>query len=122
MTTRERYDLVFSEPSNSYRAGLASFFTREFYVAAKARLAEGGLFLQWMQAYEVDDETVDTVLATLASVFGSVEIWQTQGHDLLLAASAEPRTLDVARFSARAGEEPFRTALRVAWRAETTEA
>src|SRR5687767_1991887 len=122
MTTRARYDLIFSEPSNPYRAGLASFFTREFYVAAADRLAEGGLFLQWMQAYEVDDHTVDTVLATLASVFGFVEIWQTQGYDLLLVASVEPRTLDVARFSERAREEPFRTALRVAWRAETAEA
>ena len=122
MTTRARYDLIFSEPSNPYRAGLASFFTREFYVASAARLAEGGLFLQWMQAYEVDDHTVDTVLATLASVFGFVEIWQTQGHDLLLVASVAPRTLDLAQFSGRAREEPFRTALRVAWRAETIEA
>ena len=122
MTTRERYDLIFSEPSNPYRAGLASFFTRDFYAAAAARLAEGGLFLQWMQAYEVDDDTVDTVLATLASVFGSVEVWQTQGQDLLLAASVHPRTIDISRFSGRTREEPFRTALRVAWRADTPEA
>ena len=122
MTTRERYDLIFSEPSNPYRAGLASFFTRDFYAAAADRLAEGGLFLQWMQAYEVDDDTVETVLATLASVFGSVEVWQTQGQDLLLAASMEPRRLDLARFTSRMREEPFRTALRVAWRADTPEA
>jgi spermidine synthase len=122
MTTREGYDLIFSEPSNPYRAGLASFFTRDFYAAAAARLAEGGFFLQWMQAYEVDHETVDTVLATMASVFGSVEVWQTQGGDLLLAATTEPRTLDFARFSGRTREEPFRTALRVAWRADTPEA
>ena len=122
MTTRQRYDLIFSEPSNPYRAGLASFFTRDFYSSVAARLGEGGLFLQWMQAYEVDDDTVDTVLATLASVFGSVEVWQTQGQDLLLVASVQPRTLDVARFSARTREEPFRTALRVAWRADTPEA
>jgi spermidine synthase len=122
MTTRARYDLIFSEPSNPYRAGLASFFTRDFYAAAARRLAGGGLFLQWMQAYEVDDDTVDTVLATMASVFGSVEVWQTQGQDLLLVGSVEPRTLDVARFSARTREEPFRTALRVAWRADTPEA
>jgi spermidine synthase len=122
MTTRERYDIIFSEPSNPYRAGLASFYTRDFYAAAAARLAEGGLFLQWLQAYEVDDETVDTVLATLAAEFGSVEVWQTQTADLLLVASAEPRPFDFARFSRRTREEPFRTALRVAWRADTPEA
>jgi spermidine synthase len=122
MTTRERYDLIFSEPSNPYRAGLASFFTRDFYAASADRLAKGGLFLQWVQAYEVDDHTLQTVLATLASVFGSVEVWQTQGLDLLLVASAEPRVLDVASFSARTHQEPFRSALRVAWRANTPEA
>lgn len=122
MTTRERYDIIFSEPSNPYRAGLASFYTRDFYAAAAARLAEGGLFLQWLQAYEVDDDTVDTVLATLAAVFGSVEVWQTQAADLLLVASVEPRSFDFARFARRTREEPFRTALRVAWRADTPEA
>lgn len=122
MTSPERYDLIFSEPSNPYRAGLASFFTRDFYAAVAGRLAKGGLFLQWMQAYEVDDETVETVLATLSSVFGSVEVWETQSRDLLLVASAEPRRIDVARFSARTREEPFRTALRVTWRAVTPEA
>lgn len=122
MTTRDRYDIIFSEPSNPYRAGLASFYTRDFYAAAAARLAEGGLFLQWLQTYEVDDATVDTVLATLATVFGSVEAWHTQGGDLVLVASVQPRPFDLARFSARIGEEPFRTALRVAWRADTPEA
>src|SRR5262249_56527943 len=28
-TTRAKYDLIFSEPSNPYRAGIASLFTRE---------------------------------------------------------------------------------------------
>ena len=53
LTTRERYDLVVSEPSNPYRAGIASLFSREFYRAVASRLEEGGLFLQWVQAYEV---------------------------------------------------------------------
>ena len=29
LTTKERYDIIFSEPSNPYRAGVASLFTRE---------------------------------------------------------------------------------------------
>src|SRR5690606_11362507 len=49
LTTPEKYDLVFSEPSNPYRAGVASLFTREFYAAVFARLEEGGVFVQWLQ-------------------------------------------------------------------------
>jgi spermidine synthase len=40
----------------------------------------------------------------------------------LLVASHQPRTLDFGRFADRTREEPFRTALRVAWRADTPEA
>ena len=39
LTSRERYDVIFSEPSNPYRAGVSSLFTREFYRAAGKRLA-----------------------------------------------------------------------------------
>src|SRR4051812_711431 len=31
LTTRQKYDVVVSEPSNPYRAGVAGLFTREFY-------------------------------------------------------------------------------------------
>ncbi|HWN44830.1 MAG TPA: fused MFS/spermidine synthase, partial [Thermoanaerobaculia bacterium] len=38
LTSPERYDVIFSEPSNPYRAGIASLFTRELYEAASDRL------------------------------------------------------------------------------------
>jgi hypothetical protein len=38
LTTRQRYDVIFSEPSNPYRAGIASLFTQEFYRAVAERL------------------------------------------------------------------------------------
>src|SRR2546423_14149840 len=60
-TTRARYDLIFSEPSNPYRAGIASLFTREFYRAASARLGDDGLFVQWLPAHNLDAPTVRTV-------------------------------------------------------------
>jgi spermidine synthase len=117
LTGRERYELVFSEPSNPYRAGVASLFTREFYEAAAARLQTDGVFLQWLQAYEVDEQTVSTVLATLASVFPYVEVWQVHDIDLVLVGSRRPLRNDAAALAARTRTEPFATALRVAWRA-----
>jgi predicted membrane-bound spermidine synthase len=118
---RERYDLVFSEPSNPYRAGVASLFTREFYDAVASRLGPDGVFLQWVQAYEVDEWTVSTVVATLATVFPEVQVWQVHHIDLLLVASQRPLRLDTAALRARIREEPFATALRGAWRATELE-
>jgi spermidine synthase len=116
LTTPERYDLIFSEPSNPYRAGIASLYTQEFYQAASKRLRPGGLFLQWLQGYEVDGQTVRTVFATLGSVFPHVETWRTQTGDMLLMASLEPIQYDVARMRERITQEPYRSALAKIWR------
>jgi spermidine synthase len=121
ITTRQKYDLIFSEPSNPYRAGIASLFTTEFYETARERMNTGGLFLQWVQAYEVDSDAIRMVLATLGGVFPHVEVWTTQTGDLLLVASAEPRTWDAASLRQRIQAEPFRTAVRRIWGVESAE-
>jgi len=121
MTTRDRYDLIFSEPSNPYRAGIASLFTNEFYQTARSRLNSGGLFLQWVQAYEVEGTAVRMILATLGNVFPEVEVWTTQAGDLLLVASMEPRQWNAETLSARLKTEPFRTATRRIWGVNSVE-
>lgn len=90
LTTDQKYDVIISEPSNPYRAGVATLYTTEFYQAASRRLNEGGVFVQFLQAYEVDNQTVATVLATVRSAFDHVEVWQTLPVDLQLVCSNEP--------------------------------
>jgi len=115
LTSRERYDIIFSEPSNPYRAGVSSLFTEEFYRAARGRLAPGGIFLQWLQAYEVDTETVRAVYATLQSAFPDVESWYARRQDLILAATTAPIVCDADVLRTRLAREPFRSALAAAW-------
>jgi len=111
LTHDARYDIIVSEPSNPYRAGVASLFTKEFYEVAKRRLAPGGYFAQWLQAYDIDTRTFRIVLATLYSVFGHVEAWQTQAGDFVMIASEQPREYDVDQIRRRTAEEPYRTVL-----------
>jgi spermidine synthase len=121
LVSRARYDVIFSEPSNPYRAGVASLYTREFYEAARARLARGGLFAQWLQTYSIDARTAQTIYATISSVFPHVQTWTTNPGDVVLIASAEPITIDVNAMRARLARGPFRDAAHVAWRVETAE-
>ena len=116
LASREKYDVIFSEPSNPYRAGISSLFTADFYRAVRSRLAPGGIFLQWLQAYEVDSGTVRTVYATLGSAFPEVETWHTKQNDLILAATADPIAYDGGRLRERLAQEPYVSALRDAWR------
>ena len=121
LTNQLRYDLIASEPSNPYRSGISNLFTREYYAAVSARLAPGGLFLQWVQAYNVDAATVATVYRTIGSVFPAVETWELGTGDLLLVASSEPVRHDLPRLGARLRSEPFKSALARAWRTTRVE-
>ena len=116
LTVRDKYDVLVSEPSNPYRAGVAGLFTREFYESVRNRLNPDGIFLQWVQTYSVDDRTIEIFYRTLASVFSNIESWQTEEGDLLLAASQEPLRYDVETLRQRLNNEPFKEALLVAWK------
>jgi predicted membrane-bound spermidine synthase len=115
LTNPKSYDVVASEPSNPYRAGVANLYTQEFYSAVRGRLNEGGLFVQFMQTYETDAMTVGTVLATLKSVFKHAEIWQSKDHDAILICSEKPLAYGSEMLRRRVGEEPYRTAFASAW-------
>lgn len=121
LSTPRRYDVIFSEPSNPYRAGIASLFTRDFYEAVSDRLSENGIFVQWLQGYEVDGQMVRTALATLGVVFDTVETWQIHQADLLLLVSNRPITHDVQRLRRRLQQEPYRTAMNRTWGVEGVE-
>jgi spermidine synthase len=117
LTSRRKYDVIASEPSNPFRAGIASLFTAEYYQAVSSRLREKGVFVQWVQAYEIDEETLSTIYATLSSEFEYVETWQIGQFDLAMVATHEPIDYDVARLRSRIAEPVYRDALAKAWHA-----
>ena len=67
--TSRRYDLIISEPSNPWMAGLAVLFTREFFTIARERLHPDGMFVQWIHGYQIDWDTFALVGRTFAEVF-----------------------------------------------------
>jgi hypothetical protein len=121
LTTRERYDIIFSEPSNPYRAGISSLYTVEFYKAAAERLNPHGIFLQWVQGYEVDAWCLATTMVTLKQVFKELSVWRTMGGDLLIVAQNDPAVIDVERMRQRLGEEAYAAAVKSVWRTTTVE-
>ena len=67
--TRKNYDVIISEPSNPWMAGLAALFTREFFSLIKDRLDDDGVFVQWMHSYTMDWKTFALVGRTFYRVF-----------------------------------------------------
>jgi spermidine synthase len=91
----QEYDVVISEPSNPWMAGVNNLFTAEFYRLVRKRLKPGGVFCQWVQSYELSDETMKTLMDTVASSFPYVHLFASHmSADTFILASEKPLRLD----------------------------
>jgi spermidine synthase len=86
--TRERYDVIISEPSNPWITGASNLFTREFFHAAHAALRPKGRLLQWVQLYALDPPALRAIIAALHAEFPYVYGFAQQSGqpDLMLLA------------------------------------
>jgi spermidine synthase len=106
------YDVIVSEPSNPWVTGIEMLYSREFLEAARGRLSEGGVYVQWFHQYNTDLTTVALVLRTFASVFDSMAVWYGVGPDLLLLGFREgAHPLDLERLEHRARRPDFAAGL-----------
>jgi hypothetical protein len=87
---RARYDLILSEPSNPWMAGVSNLFTLEFYRAVRDRLAPGGVLAQWIQAYSLTPSDYALVARTVLEVFPHGLLLRLPGTDTILLASERP--------------------------------
>jgi len=96
--TRTRYDIIVSEPSHPWVPGVANLFTREFFELAREGLTADGVFIQWIQIYQLSTESLRSILATYQSVFPHVMLFRvggaSKGKDLILAGSKLRLSLD----------------------------
>jgi len=88
--TKRRYDVVVSEPSNPWMAGVAALFTREFFEAARTRLKPDGVLCQWAHTYDMSDSDLRSIVRTFASVFPESTMWRVGDGDLLLIGTTGP--------------------------------
>lgn len=83
-----RYDVIVSEPSNPWVAGVNALFTEDFYRVVRSRLEAGGIFCQWVQIYEMSPETHRAILRSLRAVFPHFVAFEVDG-DLIYIARTE---------------------------------
>jgi spermidine synthase len=93
---RDRFDVIVSEPSNPWVAGVATLYTPEFFRIVRSRLTPGGVFGQWVQMYQLPLSVVAGVVRNLRAVFPHVEVWFSSTLDLIVLASDQPLHYDRA--------------------------
>ncbi|MFT7621462.1 MAG: spermidine synthase [Myxococcota bacterium] len=84
------YDVVVSEPSNPWISGIGNLFSVEYFSEIAAHLRPGGVLVQWVHLYELNDDLFRIIANTIGHVFPHVELWQCNEGDVLLAASMKP--------------------------------
>jgi spermidine synthase len=98
LTSREKFDIITSDPIHPWVKGSASLYTREYFELVKSRLKPGGLVTQWIPLYESSEETVKSEIATFCEVFPNATLWASDwgggGWEMIILGSNEDYTID----------------------------
>jgi hypothetical protein len=94
-SAQRRYDVIVSEPSNPWVSGVSTLFSVEFYRDIRKYLADGGVLVQWMQAYEMTPQLVASILEALGSQFPDYVLWTPNDSDFIIVAARDGRVRDI---------------------------
>lgn len=87
----KKYDLIISEPSNPWLAGVSNLFTKEFFRTAREHLTEDGVLAQWIQTYSFTLADYLMIVRTMHSEFPHFGVLLlANGLDTVLLASNRP--------------------------------
>lgn len=102
LLSKDRFDVIVSQPSHPWAGGAAHLYTLEFFELAASRLSDGGVFVQWIGLPFVDEQLFRSLLATLSAAFPHVQAYNPppSGSSVLFLASNAP--LDMEASVARA--------------------
>ncbi|MEI7673356.1 MAG: fused MFS/spermidine synthase, partial [Deltaproteobacteria bacterium] len=90
--SEKKWDIIISEPSNPWVTGVDLLFTEEFYRMVRNHLTDGGIFLQWMQQYDSNQEMLGMVFSTVHKEFPESRLFWSNGADLIIVAPQKALT------------------------------
>ncbi len=114
LTTRERFDVITSDPIHPWVKGSATLYSREYFEMCRRRLNPGGLISQWLPLYESNMATVRSELATFFDVFPDGTMWGNDvdgyGYDSVLLGQHGPARINVDEVEARLNRRDYERA------------
>lgn len=85
-----KFDVIVSEPSNPWIAGIGNLYTKDFYQGARRQLNPGGVMAQWFHLYAMTEDDIALVYRTFFEVFPHGGIYRTSPGDILLIGTEAP--------------------------------
>jgi spermidine synthase len=106
LTTREKFDVITSDPIHPWVKGAATLYTKEYFEHVKAHLNPGGVVTQWVPLYESTEDAVRSEIATFLQVFPNGTVWRNDntngsGYDVVLAGRLDETPINVDAWQAK---------------------
>jgi len=102
----DKYDVIISEPSNPWMAGVANLFSLEHFQNMSRHLNPGGVACQWLHAYSMSKDDLAMIIHTFSKGFPYIQLWTSYYPDLMLLGFNEPRTIDMEQIRRKYREVP----------------
>lgn len=111
-TTREKFDIITSDPIHPWVRGSATLYTREYLQMVKRLLNPGGVVSEWAPLYENREDAVQSEVATFLAVFPRGTLWGSRpgvggGYDLILVARETDARIDVDALQRRIADPEY---------------
>jgi spermidine synthase len=98
-TTKEKFDIITSDPIDPWVKGCAALNTVEYYQMAREHLNPGGVVSLWIPLYESNLDTSKSVIATFFEAFPHGSVWSNDfnrsGYDAILFGQPEPTVINL---------------------------
>ncbi len=110
-TTREKFDIITSDPIHPWVKGAAVLYTQEYFTLCREHLNPGGICTQWVPFYESSRAAVQSELATFFSIFPEGTLWgnddEGRGYDTVVFGRVGPLHVDLDALQRRLERPDF---------------
>ncbi|MDE2662034.1 MAG: fused MFS/spermidine synthase [Gemmatimonadota bacterium] len=90
LRTEASYDIISVDATHPANASSWALFTSEFYQLIERRLAEDGVFMQWIPIHGVREDDYRDILRTVWDIFPNMVLWSTGSTHSYVVATREP--------------------------------
>lgn len=103
----QSFDIVVSQPSHSWLPGSANLFTEEYFELVHSKLRANGVFAQWLNLYNSNDDALKSILKSFFKTFPHGTVFTGEGDDeLILLGSDVPLKMDSEYFNSFLAQQP----------------
>lgn len=98
--TKQRFDLITSEPPPPRAPGVISLYTEEYFRLIRDRLTEGGLVTYWLPVHNMTAGDARAILKGFCNAFDDCGLWGGYGKNWMMTGSRNATaTVPLAQFT-----------------------